>query len=74
MARHIHAPKQSRLTSGFTGSGGRALPSNGHPDIAPDRNSRHARRDTPYRVAATTAGQWSTSVSRNSTQFYREER
>lgn len=38
------------------------------------RNGKGARRDTPYRVAGTTAGQWSTAVSHNTTRLYREER
>lgn len=38
------------------------------------RSGRGKRRDTPYRVAGTTAGQWSTMVSGNTTRIWRDER
>lgn len=38
------------------------------------RRGSGARRETPYRVAGTTAGQWSTSVSHNTNRIWRDER
>lgn len=72
--RAAQAISDTRLHSGMSGNGGRAAPVNGRPSLPADRTSRHARRDIPYRIAGTTAGQWSTDVSHNTTRLYRTER
>lgn len=63
-----------KLHSGMTGNGGRFAPNNGHADRTPNRASKRMRRETPYAVVGTTAGQWSTSVAHNTTRVYRVER
>ncbi len=58
------------LRSGQYGNGGRAT------DATPlrARGTRKVRRETPYRVAGTTAGQWTTSVAHNTDRIWRDER
>lgn len=68
----INHPKP-KLHSGQAGNGGRAI-GDGQPLAGPRGNRRKRNRDMPYRVIATSAGQWSTSVSHNSTRIYRDER
>lgn len=78
MARHEHALRVAHrareLRSGMSGSGGRVASGNGHGSHPTDRNSRAPHRDTPYRVASTTAGQWTTGVAHNTTRIFRDER
>lgn len=64
----------TKLRSGMTGNGGRFAPNNGHADRTANRASKRMRRDTPYRVIGTTAGQYSTDVANNTTHVYRQER
>jgi hypothetical protein len=66
-----HAPK---LHSGSYGNGGRTSSGNGRPSHQTSKHSAPPRVDTPYRVAGTTAGQWTTGVSHNTTRIWREER
>jgi hypothetical protein len=56
--------KPARLTSGMQGNGA----------ASGVRKGNGKRRDTPYRVVATSAGQWSTSVSHNTNRIWRDER
>jgi len=60
MSKHVHV----KLHSSSEGSG---MP-NGV------RKGRGKNREMPYRVARTTAGQWSTSVSHNTNRIWRDER
>ena len=72
MARRKHATYGSQsnteLHSGMSGSGGRASAAQ------VSRRGLGGRRDTPYRVAGTTAGSWSTQVSNNTSRIFRDER
>lgn len=56
--------KPARLHSGAEGNG---MPRG-------TRKGSGKSRPRAYRVIATSAGQWSTSVSHNSTRIWREER
>lgn len=53
-----------RLKSGMQGNGG----------PKGTRAGNGKRRERPYRVIATSVGQWSTSVSHNTNRIWRDER